>query len=82
MGLNEIGLGGMVQVDVAWMGLMVVFCEHGNKSSSSKQCWEFLDLLRKYQLLKKDAWSQSVSEILCSDLLSVFGIYAAEILTG
>jgi hypothetical protein len=49
-GLNKIvwGAGGTDEVDVAWMGHMVSICEHGNKSSSSIQCLEFLDLLRQY----------------------------------
>ena len=81
MGLNEIAWGGMDQIDVAWMGHMVGFCEHGNESSSSVHCLEFLDLLRKFQLLKKDPFSQLISIILCLDLLPIFAIYTAEILT-
>jgi hypothetical protein len=38
---------------------LVVFCEHGNKSSGSIKFREFLDYLSDYQLLKKDPtlWS-------------------------
>jgi hypothetical protein len=34
---------------------MVGCCEHGNETSDSIKCWEFLHQLSNYHLLKKDS---------------------------
>jgi hypothetical protein len=54
MGFREIGWGGMDWIDLAqdrdqWRSL----CEHGNEPSGSMKCWEVLEWLHNWQLLKK-----------------------------
>jgi hypothetical protein len=59
MDLGEIGWGGMDWIDLVedrdqWEG----FCEDGNKPSSSLKCWEVLEKLSDWRLLKDSApWS-------------------------
>jgi len=49
-GLDSSGLG---------YGLLAGCCEHGNEPSGCIICWEFLDDVTDYKLLKNDsaAWS-------------------------
>jgi hypothetical protein len=54
MDLREIGWDGMDWIDLAqgrdqWEGS----CEDGNEPSGSIKCWEFLEWLHNWQLLKK-----------------------------
>jgi hypothetical protein len=48
--LREIGWGGMT--GSIW-GPMKGSCEHGNEPSGSIKCWEVLEWLHNWQLLKK-----------------------------
>jgi hypothetical protein len=40
-------------------------CEHGDKPSDSIECWEILENLCKWRLLKKDSapWRELVSKL-------------------
>jgi hypothetical protein len=39
--------------EIGWYGLVEGSCEHGNEPSGSLKCWEFLEWLHNWQLLKK-----------------------------
>jgi hypothetical protein len=56
MGLREREWGVMDWIDLAedrdqWRG----HCEHGNELSCSINCWEILEQLSNWRLLKKDS---------------------------
>jgi hypothetical protein len=40
---------------MVWIGLISLWisCEHGNEPSGSIKCWEVLEWLQNWQLLKK-----------------------------
>jgi hypothetical protein len=53
--LTEIVWAGMVRINMTqsrnqWRG----FCQHGNETSGSIKCWEILEKLSDWRLLKKD----------------------------
>jgi hypothetical protein len=53
MDLREIGWDGMDWIDLAQdMDQRRGSCEHGNETSGSIKCWEVLEWLRNWQLLK------------------------------
>jgi hypothetical protein len=57
--LREIGWNGVDWIDLAhdrdqWRALVVEgSCEHGDEPSSSIKCWEVLEWLHNWRLLKK-----------------------------
>jgi hypothetical protein len=56
MDLRETEWGGMGWIDLTqdrdqWRG----HCEHGNEPSGSIKCWEILEQLNNWRLLKKDS---------------------------
>jgi hypothetical protein len=54
MDLREIGWDGVDWVDLAQdKGPLEGSCEHGDKPSGSIKCWEVLEWLQNWQLLKK-----------------------------
>jgi hypothetical protein len=62
----EINIG-MDLREIGWVGIYWIAvaqdregcCEHGNEPSGSIKCWEILEQLRNWRLLKKDSapWS-------------------------
>jgi hypothetical protein len=48
-----------------WIGVMEGLCEHGNEPSGSIKCWEIVEWLSNWWLLKEGSapWSQSVNQI-------------------
>jgi hypothetical protein len=58
MDLREIRWDGMDWIDLA-QGPVEGSCEHGNEHSCSIKCWEIVEWLRNWRLLKKDSapWS-------------------------
>jgi hypothetical protein len=55
MDLREIGWDGMEWIGLIWLRIGTVegSCQHGNEPSGSIKCWEFLESLHNWQLLKK-----------------------------
>jgi hypothetical protein len=54
MDLRETGRIGVGWIDVAQdTDQLEVSCEHGNETSGSIKCWEILEWLHSWQLLKK-----------------------------
>jgi hypothetical protein len=51
--LREIRWDGMNWIDLAQDRTMEGSCEHGDEPSGSIKCWELLEWLRNWQLLKK-----------------------------
>jgi hypothetical protein len=50
--LKEIGWDGMDWIDLAQDRELEGSCEHGNESLGSIKCWEVLEWLHNWQLLK------------------------------
>jgi hypothetical protein len=56
MDLREIGWDGVDWVDLAQdRGPLEGSCEHGDEPSGSIKCWEVLEWLHNWWLLKKDS---------------------------
>jgi hypothetical protein len=53
MDLREIGWDGIDWIDLAGWGPVEGSCEHDNEPSGFIKCWEFLEWLHNWQLLKK-----------------------------
>jgi hypothetical protein len=51
--LSEIGWGGMDWIDLAQDGTVEGSCEHGNEPLGEIKCWEILEYLSDYWVLKK-----------------------------
>jgi hypothetical protein len=53
MDLREIGWDGADWIDMAQDRTKKSSCEHGTELSGSIKCWEVLDWLRNWRLLRK-----------------------------
>jgi hypothetical protein len=53
MDLREIGWDGMDWVGLIWLRIGTSSCKHGNEPSGSIKCWEVLEWLHNWHLLKK-----------------------------
>jgi hypothetical protein len=53
MNLREMGWDGVDWVDLAQEGPVEGSCEHGDEPSGSIKCWEVLEWLHNWRLLKK-----------------------------
>jgi hypothetical protein len=53
MDLSEVGWDGMDWIDLAQERLEEASCEHGNGPSGSIKCWEVLEWLHNWRILKK-----------------------------